>query len=97
MIVYLSFVTDEESADFLAWAERHLSIQQPDFQVRFGVALNGLAMATPRAEFQNWTDDVADRFGYLVRYLPVGPEEAEVGAPSQLALFAVEENAPSES
>jgi hypothetical protein len=30
---------------------------------------------------------VANRFGYSVRFLPVGPEEAEVGAPSQMAVF----------
>ena len=40
-----------------------------------------------RAEFQDWAGGVADRFGYSVRFLPVGPEEAEVGAPSQMAVF----------
>ncbi len=42
-----------------------------------------------RAEFQRWADAVAERFGYNVRYLPVGPEEAGVGAPSQMAVFEV--------
>lgn len=40
-----------------------------------------------RAEFQAWADGVAERFGYSVRYLPVGPEHADVGAPSQMAVF----------
>jgi 3' terminal RNA ribose 2'-O-methyltransferase Hen1 len=40
-----------------------------------------------RAEFQIWANTVAGRFGYTVRFLPVGPENAEVGAPSQMAIF----------
>jgi 3' terminal RNA ribose 2'-O-methyltransferase Hen1 len=40
-----------------------------------------------RAEFQAWAGGIADRFGYSVRYLPVGPDEADVGAPSQMAVF----------
>jgi 3' terminal RNA ribose 2'-O-methyltransferase Hen1 len=40
-----------------------------------------------RAEFQAWAGGVAERFGYAVRYSPVGPEDAEVGAPTQMAVF----------
>lgn len=40
-----------------------------------------------RAEFQGWADGVAERYGYTVRFLPVGQEEAGVGAPSQMAVF----------
>jgi 3' terminal RNA ribose 2'-O-methyltransferase Hen1 len=40
-----------------------------------------------RAEFQDWANRVAKRFEYSVRVLPVGPEDAKVGAPSQLAVF----------
>jgi 3' terminal RNA ribose 2'-O-methyltransferase Hen1 len=40
-----------------------------------------------RAEFASWAGQVADRFGYEVRFLPVGPEDPEVGAPSQLGVF----------
>ena len=43
-----------------------------------------------REEFQDWGGGVAERFGYAVRYLPVGPEEAELGAPSQMAVFEQE-------
>ena len=40
-----------------------------------------------RAEFHAWAAAVAARFGYAVRHLPVGDEDAEVGAPSQMAVF----------
>jgi 3' terminal RNA ribose 2'-O-methyltransferase Hen1 len=40
-----------------------------------------------RAEFHTWSSGVADRFGYAVRFLPVGPCDAAVGAPSQMAVF----------
>jgi 3' terminal RNA ribose 2'-O-methyltransferase Hen1 len=40
-----------------------------------------------RAEFQSWATGVAARFGYTVQFLPVGPEEPALGAPTQLGLF----------
>lgn len=40
-----------------------------------------------RAEFESWSGEVAGRFGYSVRFLPVGPEDTEFGAPSQMAVF----------
>ncbi|MCG3129468.1 MAG: Ubiquinone biosynthesis O-methyltransferase [Phycisphaerae bacterium] len=40
-----------------------------------------------REEFQAWTGGVAERFGYSVRFLPVGPEDAGVGAPTQMGVF----------
>ena len=40
-----------------------------------------------RAEFQNWADGMANRFGYSVRFLPVGPEDSALGAPTQMAVF----------
>jgi 3' terminal RNA ribose 2'-O-methyltransferase Hen1 len=40
-----------------------------------------------RDQFRAWTDDVAQRYGYSVRHLPVGPDDPEVGAPTQLAVF----------
>ena len=40
-----------------------------------------------RAEFEGWASGVAGRYGYSVRYLPVGPEDATHGAPSQMAVF----------
>lgn len=43
-----------------------------------------------RAEFEAWADAVAAAHGYAVRYLPVGPVDAVVGAPTQLAVFTRE-------
>ncbi|HEX2189581.1 MAG TPA: 3' terminal RNA ribose 2'-O-methyltransferase Hen1, partial [Longimicrobiaceae bacterium] len=47
-----------------------------------------------RAEFQAWAGGVAARFGYAVRYLPVGPEDPEVGSPTQMAVFTRADRAP---
>jgi 3' terminal RNA ribose 2'-O-methyltransferase Hen1 len=41
-----------------------------------------------RAEFQSWAAKIAERFGYAVRFLPVGPEDPLVGAPSQMGIFS---------
>lgn len=40
-----------------------------------------------RAEFHAWADGVTERRGYDVRYLPVGPEDEALGAPTQMAIF----------
>jgi hypothetical protein len=40
-----------------------------------------------RSQFRQWSDGVADRHGYAVEHLPVGPEDPEVGPPTQLAVF----------
>jgi 3' terminal RNA ribose 2'-O-methyltransferase Hen1 len=40
-----------------------------------------------RAEFRAWADAVAERHGYDVEFRPVGPDDPEVGPPTQLALF----------
>jgi 3' terminal RNA ribose 2'-O-methyltransferase Hen1 len=41
-----------------------------------------------RTEFQEWANRVATRFGYNVRFLPVGPEDEAVGSPTQMGVFA---------
>jgi 3' terminal RNA ribose 2'-O-methyltransferase Hen1 len=41
-----------------------------------------------RAEFAAWAQTTADRFGYTPRFLPVGPEDPLVGAPTQMAIFS---------
>jgi hypothetical protein len=41
-----------------------------------------------RAEFHAWAEAVAARFGYTVRFLPVGPEDPTLGPPTQLAVFS---------
>lgn len=45
MLFYLSFVSADELADFIAWAESHLSVQRSDFQVRFRRVFEGLVAA----------------------------------------------------
>jgi 3' terminal RNA ribose 2'-O-methyltransferase Hen1 len=40
-----------------------------------------------RAEFQEWAKGVASRYGYDVRFLPVGQEDPAVGSPTQVGLF----------
>jgi 3' terminal RNA ribose 2'-O-methyltransferase Hen1 len=40
-----------------------------------------------RAEFQAWAAGIAERFGYTVRFLPVGPEDPALGSPTQMGVF----------
>ena len=40
-----------------------------------------------RAEFIDWSNRVSERFGYVARFIPIGPEDPVVGAPSQMAVF----------
>jgi 3' terminal RNA ribose 2'-O-methyltransferase Hen1 len=40
-----------------------------------------------RAEFQSWAGRLATTYGYGVTFLPVGPEDATVGAPTQMGIF----------
>jgi 3' terminal RNA ribose 2'-O-methyltransferase Hen1 len=40
-----------------------------------------------RSEFEGWAGGVAGRYGYSVRFLPVGPEDSALGAPTQMAVF----------
>jgi 3' terminal RNA ribose 2'-O-methyltransferase Hen1 len=44
-----------------------------------------------RSEFERWSNGVAERFGYEVRFEPVGPLDADRGAPTQMAVFAQKE------
>jgi 3' terminal RNA ribose 2'-O-methyltransferase Hen1 len=40
-----------------------------------------------RGEFQKWSEGTAGRFGYGVRLASIGPNDPEVGAPTQMAVF----------
>jgi 3' terminal RNA ribose 2'-O-methyltransferase Hen1 len=40
-----------------------------------------------RAQFQEWANALATRFGYTVQFSPVGPEDPLLGSPTQMALF----------
>jgi 3' terminal RNA ribose 2'-O-methyltransferase Hen1 len=40
-----------------------------------------------REEFESWAGRIAGRFGYAVRFVPVGPEDPQVGPPTQMGVF----------
>ncbi|MEM7011286.1 MAG: 3' terminal RNA ribose 2'-O-methyltransferase Hen1 [Verrucomicrobiota bacterium] len=40
-----------------------------------------------RAEFQEWANRVAKEHGYAARFLPVGPDDPDVGSPTQMGVF----------
>ena len=40
-----------------------------------------------RTQFGEWAQRIGERYGYAVRFLPVGPEDETVGAPTQMAIF----------
>lgn len=42
-----------------------------------------------REEFRTWAREVAGRHGYGVEFAPVGPEDPEVGPPTQMAVFTL--------
>ncbi|WP_329044584.1 3' terminal RNA ribose 2'-O-methyltransferase Hen1 [Streptomyces sp. NBC_01693] len=42
-----------------------------------------------REEFRDWSGQVAARHGYTVEFVPVGPEDPEVGPPTQMAVFTM--------
>ncbi|MFK8912483.1 3' terminal RNA ribose 2'-O-methyltransferase Hen1 [Streptomyces sp. YS-3] len=46
-----------------------------------------------RAEFRDWAASVAERHGYGVEFVPVGPDDAEVGPPTQMAVFEMTKTA----
>ncbi|HKW11457.1 MAG TPA: 3' terminal RNA ribose 2'-O-methyltransferase Hen1, partial [Gemmatimonadaceae bacterium] len=40
-----------------------------------------------RGQFQAWAARIADRFGYSVRFVNIGSEDADVGSPTQMGVF----------
>ena len=40
-----------------------------------------------RNEFQTWAQNVAEKFGYTVKFEPIGPVDPKVGPPTQMAVF----------
>jgi 3' terminal RNA ribose 2'-O-methyltransferase Hen1 len=65
-----------------------------EYNVRFpGLAAGGFRHGDhrfewTRVEFAAWAARVAAEHGYSARVAPIGPLDAEVGAPSQMAVFA---------
>jgi 3' terminal RNA ribose 2'-O-methyltransferase Hen1 len=66
--------------------------------VEYNVRFDGLPAGTlrhrdhrfewTRAEFAVWAGDVAARHGYTVEFSGIGAQDAEVGAPTQMAVFS---------
>jgi SAM-dependent methyltransferase len=42
-----------------------------------------------RGEFSGWAQKVAARHGYGVHFVPIGPDDPEVGPPTQMAVFTL--------
>jgi 3' terminal RNA ribose 2'-O-methyltransferase Hen1 len=42
-----------------------------------------------RDEFQQWSRRIGQRFGYDVRFLPIGEEDPQLGAPTQMGVFSL--------
>jgi 3' terminal RNA ribose 2'-O-methyltransferase Hen1 len=40
-----------------------------------------------RDQFRGWAQGVSERFGYTARFLAIGEEDSEVGAPTQMGVF----------
>jgi hypothetical protein len=40
-----------------------------------------------RAQFETWANAVAQRYGYAVRFMPIGPEHEQFGALTQMGVF----------
>jgi 3' terminal RNA ribose 2'-O-methyltransferase Hen1 len=40
-----------------------------------------------REQFRQWAETIGERYGYAVRFLPVGPEDDVAGPPTQMAVF----------
>ncbi|WP_430378082.1 3' terminal RNA ribose 2'-O-methyltransferase Hen1 [Streptomyces sp. B1-3] len=48
-----------------------------------------------REEFRAWANSVAERHGYDVEFRSVGPDDPEVGPPTQMAVFELSTTTPS--
>ena len=58
-------------------------------QRRRRALLNNIDCKPAANWFQEWANGVAARFGYNVRFLPVGPEDSAIGSPTQMGVFAL--------
>jgi 3' terminal RNA ribose 2'-O-methyltransferase Hen1 len=43
-----------------------------------------------RPQFETWARQIAERYGYRVRFSAIGPQDEEVGAPTQMGVFSRE-------
>jgi len=42
-----------------------------------------------RAEFRDWANRTAERFGYTVQFSEIGDVEESLGAPTQMGVFTI--------
>jgi 3' terminal RNA ribose 2'-O-methyltransferase Hen1 len=40
-----------------------------------------------RAEFKEWANSIAEKYGYAVTFQPIGDEDFDLGSPTQMAIF----------
>ena len=66
-----------------------------EYNVRFASLPNGKLrhrdhrFEWTREEFQDWANQVADRFSYRVQFQGIGDEDDQVGTPTQMAIFTL--------
>ena len=90
-------MTAMERAIFEFARPRHIVITTPnrEYNVLFptlppgAMRHNDHRFEWTRAEFAAWAEPVAAKFGYEVRFAPVGDVDPIYGAPSQMAVFAL--------
>lgn len=79
--------------EFARPAQAFVTTPNPEYNVKYEALAPGAfrhkdhRFEWTRDEFQQWASSVADRFGYDVLCSALGPADAAVGAPSQLAVF----------
>jgi len=91
-----------ERTVFAEAAPEHVVVTTPnsEYNVRFEFLAPGAMrhrdhrFEWTRGEFAAWAGRVAGERGYDVRFLPVGPDDPEVGPPSQMAVFTRREPRP---
>jgi hypothetical protein len=71
-----------------------LTTPNADYNVRFATLPAGQfrhkdhRFEWTRAQFAAWASSIESRFGYRTRFLPVGVEDPEVGAPTQMGVLS---------
>ena len=72
-----------------------LSTPNVEYNVRFETSPTGRyrhqdhRFEWTRQEFQAWANGVAERHGYSARFQAIGPDDPEVGSPTQMVVFTV--------
>jgi 3' terminal RNA ribose 2'-O-methyltransferase Hen1 len=85
-----------ERAVFEFARPKHVVVTTPnaEYNARFeGLPAGGLRhrdhrFEWTRPEFAAWAGSISERFGYAVRHVPIGPEDPELGPPTQMAVFS---------